>query len=149
MKNRWLAASNFERMHEIISAINTTSINAKLSLTGSQEPVAESELAKAQELLRDFLSQFYSQLQTMEQNADGAVVGNDPRIGELLESYLEEKRRSPNTSGLYAISSSEFLNLIKTTSLDEFPHLIECLRDLRTLLEQHSQVDINNILGDI
>jgi hypothetical protein len=149
MKNRWLAASNFERMHEIISAINTISINAKLSLTGIQEPVAKSELAKAQELLSDFLSQFYAQLQTTEQNTDGTVVGNDPRLGELLESYLVEKKRSPNASGLYAISPGKLLNLVKTTTMDDFPQLIECLRDLRTLLEQHSQADINNMLGDI
>lgn len=149
MKNRWLSASNFERMHEIISAINTISVNAKLSLAGVQEPVAENELTKAQGLLGDFLSQFFTQLQTTEQNADGTIVGNDPRVGELLESYLVEKKRSPTTSGLYTTSPGELLNLVKTATKEDYPRLIECLRDLRTLLEQHAQVDINNILGDI
>ena len=46
MKNDWLTASSFERTHEIVSAINTLSIHAKLVLAGIDDSTNQEEVEK-------------------------------------------------------------------------------------------------------
>jgi hypothetical protein len=149
MKNSWLAASNFERMQQIISAINTLVIDAKLTLVGVEQPIDEAELSQARAELADFLTQFDTLLQKTEKSLDSVVVGDDPRLGELTVQYLAEKRRSSEPSSLYNIPLSELKGLITLEQRDRLPQLIGYLRELRSLLEQHTQADVQDVLGDI
>jgi hypothetical protein len=39
MSEKWMAVENFERAHEIISAVNTLSIHTKLALAGMDDRI--------------------------------------------------------------------------------------------------------------
>lgn len=149
MKNKWLAATNFERMHEVISAVNTLSINAKLTLTGIPNSVDANQLAAARKVLAGFLQHFFKLVGTAEANMREVIIGDDPRIGDLLESFFVEKRRASDTDGFYNISAEDLQVLIYTEEASKLERLIVCLRDLRMLIETHSQTDISNLFGDI
>jgi hypothetical protein len=149
VKNNWLAASNFERMYQVISAINTISVYAKLKVAGVDEPTDELELRQAREELTRFITQFDGQLHEAEQRQDGVVVGDDPRFGELTVRYLSAKRQWLEPSGLYKIPLADLAAMIQTERPQDLPQMIECLRELRILLELHSQADVRDILGDV
>ena len=136
-------------MQQIISAVNTLSIDAKLTLIGVENSINEVELRKARADLTDFLTQFDTLLQKIERNQDSVVVGDDPRLGELTVQYLIEKRRSPKPSSLYNVPLSELRELVDLEPPDRLPQLIGYLRELRGLLEQHTQADVQDVLGDI
>jgi hypothetical protein len=149
MKSDWLAASSLERTYEIVSAINTLLIHAKLVLAGIQEPDSESEVQQARQRLIQFLTRFYEILNSTEQSQDRTVVGADPRLSELTLRYLSEKQRQTQQTGLYSTSLTELKSLIETEQPERLPQLLSCLRELRLLLEQHSQDDMTAILGDL
>jgi hypothetical protein len=149
MKNKWLAATHFERMHEVISAINTLSINAKLRLAGIPNPVDSNELTEARKLLTNFLQHFFKLVGVAEANTREVIIGDDPRIGDLLESFFVEKQRAGDAEGLYNISPEDLQVLIDAEETSKLERLVVCLRDLRLLIEAHSQTDISNLLGDI
>ncbi len=149
MKNNWLAASNFERMHQIITALNIISVHAKLKLAGIDEPTDAAEIRKAREELTEFLAQLNTLLYEVEHSQDSVVVGDDPRLGELTMRYLSEKRRWLQPSGLYSMTLADLSTMLHAEHPDQLLQLIDCLRELRVLLEQHSQADVRDILGEI
>ena len=147
MKNDWLTASSFERTHEIVSAINTLSIHAKLVLAGIDDSANQEEVDKSRGRLLAFLNRFESLLRETELGRDSAVIGTDPRLGDLALRYLSEKRRQPRRSPLYEISLAQLIDLVRTERWEDLPSVISCLRGLRSLVEAHSHADVIGILG--
>ncbi|MDP9350112.1 MAG: hypothetical protein M3P51_00995 [Chloroflexota bacterium] len=149
MKADWLAASSFERMHELVSAINILSIHAKLRLAEKADPRPGEELQAARSRLKKFLAEFEDVLREADRGGGGALVGTDPRLGEMAMRFAAAHRRLPQTSELYRFPPEHLSGLIDSESAKDLPLLIESLRDLRSLLEQSSQADVVGILGDV
>ena len=148
-KGDWLAASSFERTHEVLSAINTLSIHAKLHLAGARDPASEEEVKAAREHLLGFLSGLDELLIEAEQEDDRAVVGADPRMVDLARRYLSARKRWPRPSVVFELPIGELSSLVRSEREEDLPRLVECLRGLRMLLEQHSVADTAGILGDL
>ena len=148
-KQRVLDCPEFEQAHEVISAINTLSIHAKLLLAGVDDSSRNAELDKARECLLDFLGRLQAVVTDAEKHQNGAIVGTDPRLGQLAQRFLSQKGKWPRPSGLYTASLPEACALIRSDSLQDEERLIGFLRDLRSLVEEHAHADIVGILGEV
>lgn len=149
MNNEWLSTSSFEQMHEVISAINTISIHAKLTLAGVSNPAKKTDIEQAKKKLLHFVDRFQNLIQNSEQVGDGTIIGADPRLGKLAVRYLSEKNRLSSKTIFYDISFDELKKLIESKESEDLSQLILCLRDLRSLVEQHSYADVTDLLGEI
>ena len=143
----WLAAASFERTHEIVSAINTLSVHAKLLLSGINDP-DDVAVKQARARLTEFLERVEALLRDAEQNGEGTVVGADPRLGDLALRFLSSKQRLPRQSAIFSTPFDRLRELIASEQADDLQALIPCLHDLRSLVEQHSRADVASILGD-
>jgi hypothetical protein len=147
--NEWLIAQSFERAHEVVSAINTLSIRAKLTLAGVDDSSRDEDVRNARTLLLTFLDRFQAVVQDAERHRDGTVLGADPRLGQLAKTFLSVKCQWPRPSALYSSSFTEVRELLTSKRVEDLQDLINFLRDLRSLVEQHAHSDIIGILGDI
>lgn len=147
--NEWLVAQSFERVHEVVSAINILSIHAKLTLAGINDSFRDEEVRKAREHLCSFLDRFQVVVNDAERHRDRPVLGTDPRLGQLAKRFLAAKGKWPCPPGLYSASLPEVRALILSEAIDDQKGVINCLRDLRLLLEEHAHADISGMLGDI
>jgi len=149
MKSDWLAASSFERTHEIVSAINTLSIHAKLTLASVDDSVNAGRVREARARLTEFLDRFSPVLCEAEGSYDRAVVGADPRLGELAVRFLSARRRWPQRSSLFETPIGRVRDLLQSERQEDLPTLISCLEGLRLLVEQNAHADVVGILGDL
>lgn len=149
MKNDWLAASSFERTHEIVSAINTLSIHAKLAVASIDDSVDAGHVQEARARLTEFLDRFSPVLREAEGSQDSAVVGADPQLSELAISFLSARRRSPQRSALFETPIAQVRALVQSERREDLPTLISCLEGLRSLIEQNAHADVVGILGDL
>lgn len=149
-RSEWLAALSFERAHEVLSAINTLSIRAKLILAGVDDAQRDETVREARKQLLAFLDRLRAAVEGREQRADFGVLGVDPRMGQLVEQFVSTKSRWPCPSGgLYQSTLGDIRALLLSESAAEQKKLIECLRELRHLIEEHSRADNSVILGDV
>lgn len=149
MRNDWMTASSFSRTREVISAINTISIHAKLVSAGENGPYSPEDLGRARQKLCAFLSDFGKLIEKGTSEQEGVIIGSDPRLSELAQMFLEERRHLPQKSTLFKLPTDQLINLVSSNNVDEMAELISCLRDLRNILDQHSHYDVVGILGEV
>ena len=149
MSKEWLSAQNFERLHGLISAINTISINAKLETEGIDDSARKTEVEQACTLLLKFLDEFEALVDEVERDKDNIAIGSDPRLGSLAKKFMSLKTQRPRTSSLASLSLGELKELLQSQSLPNRMALIQYLRDLRRLLEQHAHDDVIKVLGEL
>lgn len=148
MTSDWLAASSFEQTQELIAAITTLSIHAKLALTGQPNPAEPDEIEHARERLLGFLQRFQRVVQNAQLSRARTIIGVDPRFGELATRYLIHKERGLHRTPFFNISVDELEQLVQSQNAAELPRLIDCLQDLRLFVEHHANADITGLLGD-
>lgn len=148
MKSEWLTAASFERASEILSAISTLSIHAKLQIARVQDPTPLSEVEQARMRLVEFLQGLQTLVERAERDRDKIIVGADPRFGEFALQYLSEKRRLPLRSIFFRLPLSQIEELIKSDRSEDLPDLVACLESLRGMVEQFAQVDIAAIFDE-
>lgn len=149
MPSNWLAASSFEEALKLVEAINDLSTSTKLMLAHIDNPTPLERIDASRQLLKEFLEWFQTVVQAVESNESSPILGTDPRSGELVRRYLAHKKNQLKPTGLYSTSLDSLLQLLSSDTSDDLRLLIECLSDLRELVEQHSQIDVNNILGEL
>lgn len=149
-RSEWLSALSFERSHEVLSAINTLSIRAKLVLARVDDAEREDSVRQARKHLLAFLDGFHAAIKRTEEGTDIGVFGVDPRMAQLADQYVTTKSRWPRpTGGLYRYPLTEFNQFLNSDKVCDQQKVIEFLRELRHLLEEHSRADNSVILGDI
>jgi hypothetical protein len=148
MSEEWLATESFERAHKIISAINTLSIHAKLTLAGAHDTASPEEVAEAREQLGSFLDRFEHVVSEVEEDQEAPVLGVDPGLNMLAQQFVASKHRWPR-SILYDIPLDRFKQLVQSENPSELPQLVECLRALRSLVEQNTHSDVVGVLGEL
>jgi hypothetical protein len=146
MKSDWLASASFVRTIELISAINTLLINAKLKLGGVPDPTGDDDIRQARERLLGFLAEFEALVRAAEDSRNGTIVGADPRLGQLALHFLTERKRGGPS--LYSRPLSQTANLVRSERGEDIPELMRSLEALRSLFEQHGYADIVSLFGD-
>jgi hypothetical protein len=148
MSEEWLAAESFERAHKIISAINTLSIHAKLTIVGVEDTTTPEEIADARQQLSLFLDQFEHIVSEVEKDEEAPLPGVDPRLSSLAQQFVSAKHQWPHPA-LYDMPLKKFEQLLNSERATDLPDLIECLRALRSLMEQHVHSDVVGIFGEL
>jgi hypothetical protein len=148
MPTDWLSASNFQRVYELLTAINTLSIHTKLALAGRTDITDVRGARDARTSLRQFLQELDALLRTAAQQPGGTLLGADPRLGALALAYQSEQQKSGRHSALADLPFRELDRLLVSEDRADFPVLIRYLRELRSLLEQQAQADVSGILGE-
>lgn len=148
MSEGWLIAENFERAHKIISAINALSIHAKLTLAAVDDTTTQEEITEARQQLLLFLDQFEHIISEVEKDEEAPLLGIDPRLGSLVQQFVSTKHQWPHPV-LYDIPLSEVKELVSAEARSDLPKLIDCLRALRALMEQHIHSDVVGMLGEL
>jgi hypothetical protein len=149
MKSDWMTASSYGRTRELITSINTISIHAKLVLADMVDPHNGTTLKKARETLSAFLVSFENILDDATRSPNGVIIGSDPRMAELAQTFLSERQHLPHKSELFTLPLNKLNDLVNSDKKEEMQELINCLRDLRGILEQHAHSDVVGILGEI
>lgn len=148
MKADWLEASSLERMHQLVAAINTLSIHAKLLLVGSMDPTEPDEIDVARERLLSFLNRFSALIRDANRRRDGAVVGADPQLAGLAANYLDLSKQAAPDSTFLATPLEEASEMVRSERDEDLTRLVPFLRELRSLIQQQPQTDVTELLGD-
>jgi hypothetical protein len=149
MSTEWLAIQSFQRDQDLLAAINTLSIHTKLKLGGVADEERAEAAAEAREKLTSFLETFEKIVQQAGQAEEGALLGIDPRLRQLARSFVAAKRdRHRFHSTLFTQSPSDAADLLASTDKKDQQALVECLKDLRTLVEEHIYTDTHRILTE-
>lgn len=149
MSASWLSAENFERTQQIISAINTLSVYAKLNAAGIPDETSDAaEIADARELLRRFFEKFDQVLAKTKGGEKTFVKGIDPRLNSLAQKFEEAQNQYPR-SELFEHPFGKIIELLYSEQTDDLIVLVDCLRGLRELLEQNCRTDVYNLLGEL
>ena len=147
MTNKWLSANNFERCQRLVAAINTISIHEKLRRTRVDDESRLDEVAEAKACLLDFISSFSEIVRDAEEKPERLVDGVDPRTGDLARRFMSIKMQQPRTSELATVSLDELPGLVTSGDDADRRRLLNYLRDLRNLLEDHGHSDVVDLIG--
>jgi hypothetical protein len=149
MNTEWLTAESFERNQEVISAINALSIHAKLRMAGVKDSPVAADVAGAREHLKRFLGRIGDLVRDIEADQEAPVLGTDPRLSLLARQFATTKKQWAAPAPLYTLSMEEVTALIDSDRPEDQERLIECLRALRLLVEEHAYADVVGLLGEM
>jgi len=145
----WLTFQSFQRSQEILKAVNSLSAHLKLALSG----IADEELSQAADQSVATLGAFLDELDSAARRADrtepAPMLGVDPRLQQLVCSYLAACRHHRFRSCLFTQPISDIKALLTSNARGDQEALVKCLTELRVLVEEHLHDDANQILGAI
>jgi len=148
MSTEWLAIQSFQHGQDLLTAINTLSIYTKLEPTG----ISDKEQAEAADRARGTIASFLEELEAMVQEIEKreVVLGIDPRRRQLVRNFIAAKHNQRRFhSALFQSTFANVRRLLHPSSKEDRRSLIECLEELRVLLEEHIHTDTMRILGEI
>jgi len=149
MSTDWLAIQSFQRSQDLLAAINTLSIHTKLKMNEHTDEERAESVTEARETLTSFLKGFEQLVERAEQAGDGPLLGVDPRTSQLARSFAHARReRRRFRSCLFREPISSTVDLLISTDETDQQTLVECLSELRTLVEEHVQTDTARIFRD-
>ncbi len=147
---QWLAIQSFQQSQDLLSAINTLSIHIKLQLANIPDEKRTEAAKGAQEILASFLEGLDTLVKEAEQGETKPLVGTDSRLRQLAKSYITARHdRHQFRSLLFRSSPSDMLKLLHSNAKEAQQSLLQCLEELRVLLEEHIHIDARRILGEI
>jgi len=145
----WLTFQSFQRSQDVLKAINTLSAHLKLTLNG----IADKERSQAADQSVETLQAFLDELEAAAHQADrtepAPMLGVDPRLQQLVYSYLTARRHRRFRSCLFTEPIGDTKALLRSNAQDDREALVECLAELRVLVEEHMHDDVSQILGAI
>lgn len=147
MSDHWISYQSFIQNQQLLEAINTLSIHTKLKLAGDADKGRVREVEQATQQLTRFITSFDTLVRKNE--VDRALNGADDRLRQLLQNFYSAKNNSQKfRSLLFTDSPARLLTLMTSDKIEDKLALVECLRELRLLIEQHVHADTNAILGE-
>lgn len=145
----WLTFQSFQRSQGVLKAINTLSAHLKLMLNG----VADEERSQAVDRSAETLQAFFDELEAAARQADrrepALMLGVDPRFREFVHDYLTARRHHRFRSRLFTGPIGDIKTLLSSNARSDQEALVECLAELRILVEEHMSDDVSQILGAI
>ena len=148
MSSEWLTAESFERNQRLLSAINTLSIHTKLAREGVIDVPEIGNVSEARKELHSFLDRIEPMLRTVEAERDAPLLGADQRMSLLVRQFASARKQRPR-SILHTLPMEQAARLLDASKPVDMERLIEYLRALRILLEEHSHADIVSLLGEV
>ncbi len=153
MHTNWLNFQSLRDNQEILKAINTLSLHLKI---GSRDGVVEKKgpnVERSIEALEMFFNRLSSAADTIDQTSKRgeapAKFGVDPRLRQLVDRYLHARHQRQFHSRFFTASIQDAKMLLRTDVADARNALIECLHELRVMVEEHMQPDVLNVLDEI
>ncbi len=130
-----------EGAYQVLSAINLLSINAKLTLLKSENPVDADELSQAKRRLTEFASELADLLEKAGKREGHAILGTDLRMRQLVSHFRQMTRSSPLGNSV-DVTRDDLQRLLEAEDESSLGVLIEYLDLLRSLVEQYSYSDV-------
>jgi len=149
MDAKWLSVQSMKSNHSIIGAINTLSIHLKLTTKGMESPKSDDDVILAKNTIREWLTEFDKYLSAYEQNSFQALTGISPRLQQFVKRFESAKRKREFSSPIFRESPNKILELLSNNQPKKVNELLASLSDLRTLLEEHNQMDLQNLVPDL
>ena len=149
MEAKWLSVQSFFKNQRLINAINTLCIYWKLLIEGIAEEEGEEEIREAKKLIRDFLSEFDLQVANFERSRLQVLPGVDPRQFDLVKRFVSAKRRKDFSSATFKEKPGRVVEMLEAEGTDNLKPLVDALTELRILLEEHNQADVQNLVPEI
>jgi hypothetical protein len=147
MTANWLTFQSLQRSQEVLQAINTLSIHLTLTLDGIADEERSQAADHSVETLRSFLDELAAAATQVEQSEPAPILGVDPRLQQLAQDYLAARRRQRFRSCLRAAPIDSIKTLLTSRDRRDWKALLECLAELRVLVEEHMHDDASKILG--
>lgn len=149
MSVRWLSYQSFQYSQQLISALNTLIIDLKLRESGKVSGELSPKVTEAFESVDGFLEAFDSIVIRVEQSQSSSPLGTSARMRELGMRYLKARRNSKKfRSELFTQTISRFRGQLQSHNSDDRKLLISGLEEMRTLIEEHFNEDISEIVGE-
>ena len=148
MSSVWMETEGFEKSTEILDAINVLSVHAKLARDGEDDITTPAEQQQSRKHLRAFLAQMSGKSFVDSMHSGEPVWGADPRLSDLahqLASIQQAPEINGNAPGLVA----DILQSLDSDKPEEMERLVNSLRQLRSLVQQHAHSDVAGLFGDI
>jgi hypothetical protein len=149
MSIEWLTVQSFQHSQDLLSAINALSIHLKLISAGLNDHNREQLVEEAREKLVSFLEEL-EPLVTEAENAKGKpVVGANPRLRQLAKRFVAAKRnRFRYHSILFRETPNRVKQLLSSRDQEDRQLVLDCLEELRMLVEEHVHIDTEQVLGE-
>lgn len=148
MSDEWFIANNLERTYQVLSAINLLSINAKLTLLKSENPIETGELEQAKQDLMKFANELSELIEKAERREGRTILGTDLRMGQIASHFRDVMSQYQSTGDLSKVRLDELSNLLETNNESNLSQLVEYLDQLRSLIEQYSYSDTVAVFGE-
>jgi hypothetical protein len=150
MSAQWLSLQSFQQGQELLEGINNFSIHTKLKRNGIADPKRAKTVQQNREKIKVFLQALAPLVEQAEEKPDKPLLGIDLRRRQLVNRFLEAKRNPRRyRSALFRKSIAEAIRLVDSDAEGDYQNLIECLADLRILIQEHTNRDAARILGEI
>ncbi|MFO1432077.1 MAG: hypothetical protein U1F76_18365 [Candidatus Competibacteraceae bacterium] len=149
MSVQWLAVQSFQHSQDLLAAINALSIYLKLEASGLSDDKQTESAKQARNVLMSFLKTLKPVVSEIEGEELKPVLGVDPRLRQLAKSFLSAKRNHRRfRSALFKNQFSQFEQLLQSKQAEDREPLLESLKELRVLIEEHVHVDADRVLGE-
>jgi hypothetical protein len=145
----WLTFQSFQRSQEVLKAINTLSAHLKLTLNGIADEELSQAASQSVEALRAFLNELEAAARQADQTEPAPMLGVDPRLQQLVRSYLVARHHRRFRSCLFTEPISDIKPLLTSDARGDQEALVKCLAELRVLVEEHIYDDVDQILDAI
>lgn len=148
MKPQELAAQSFHENQKLLSAVNTLSIHTKLEMKGHSDLNDKMAVVKAKDELCAFLKELEHQVQNAENNKQH-LLGIDQRRQQFVSNFIEAKRSYRIQSPFLRDKLSEAVLILRSEKEADKQSILPILAELRILIEEHLESDVNQLLGGI
>lgn len=149
MSVQWLSVQSFQHSQDVLSAINALSIHLKLAAAGVSDEARAEQARQARVTLAAFLEELEPVITETERGGATPVVGANPRLRQLASSFVDAKQNSfCFHSELFRAAPSRLKQLLTSSNAEDRAALLDCLAELRVLVEEHVQTDTERVLGE-
>ena len=148
MKSQELAVQSFHENQKLLSAVNTLSIHTKLEIEGRSNLDDEKTVAKA----KDELCSFFTELEREVQDAEiekQPLLGIDQRRQQFIRNFVEARRSDRIQSPFLQDKLAEVVQILHSEKKADKQAILPILAELRTLIEEHLESDVSQLLGGI
>lgn len=148
MKPQELAVQSFHENQKLLSAVNILSIHTKLEIEGRSNLNDEKAVEKA----KDELCSFFKELEREVQDAEiekQPLLGMDQRRQQFVRNFIEARRNYRIQSPLLRDKLSGVVQILHSEKEADKQAILPILVELRTLIEEHLENDVSQLLGGI
>jgi hypothetical protein len=149
MSTQWLTYQTFRLTQELLESISSLSIQIKLSQVKLNEAFDDIDSENARKRISRFLIDLEKNLVDSASNSSHPKIGSNSRQREFAHSFFQAKNdRKHFHSKLFRATIGEVQELLVSNKIQDQEVLLDCLSELRVLLETCSEADNKGILGD-